>query len=164
MLSIHDEPDAADHDVAHLAVVSGKEKRIQDVVPLPSRQIDMVAVEHDQISAFSRLQRARGLGQRLRTANRGGAPQCRFDLQGVDYSHQCAACQPTLSVTLNASVAADADGSGATLRCVSPAVRLTGLQMLAGLGGEVPVSLSLNGQQFALQPMPLKVYSHPAPA
>ena len=95
---------------------------------------------------------------------RGGAPQCRFDLQGVDYSPQCAACQPTLAVTLNASVAADADGSGATLRCVSPAVRLTGLQMLAGLGGEVPVSLSLNGQQFALQPMPLKVYSHPAPA
>ena len=79
MLSIHDAPDAADHDVAHLAVVSGKEKRIQDVVPLPSRQIDMVAVEHDQIGAFSRLQRARGPGQRLRTANRGGAPQCRTD-------------------------------------------------------------------------------------
>ena len=95
---------------------------------------------------------------------RGGAPQCRFDLLGIDHSPECAACRPTPTVTLNASFAADADGSGGVLRCVSPAARLTRRQMLTGLGGEIPISISLNGQQFALQPTPLKVYSVPAPA
>jgi hypothetical protein len=96
---------------------------------------------------------------------RGSAPQCRFDLLGIDHSPQCAACRPTPTVTLNASFAADADGSGGgALRCVSPAARLTRHQMLTGLGGEIPISISLNGQQFALQPTTLKVYSTPAPA
>ena len=95
---------------------------------------------------------------------RGSAPQCRFDLLGIDHSPECAACRPTPTVTLNASFAADADGSGGVLRCVSPAARLTRRQMLSGLGGEIPISISLNGQQFALQPTPLKVYSVPAPA
>jgi len=29
--------------------------------------------------------------------------------------------------------------------------------MLTGLGGEIPISVSFNGQQFALQPTTLKV-------
>ena len=37
---------------------------------------------------------------------RGGAPQCRFDLLGIDHSPECAACRPTPTVTLNASFAA----------------------------------------------------------
>ena len=49
----------------------------------------------------------------------------------------------------------------AQLSCTSPEVKLTDRQMLDGRGATLPISVSLNAQQFTLLPTELQLYESP---
>ena len=63
------------------------------------------------------------------------------------------------SLTLRASIG---DGiGGPSVRCLSPSVELTYPQMVAGAGASLPISVSLNGQQYTALSQPLRLHEPP---
>ena len=105
----------------------------------------------------------------------GSAYQCRFDLRPlrvpsrtVDLMLLSDAAVLASPIAYNASeVTRPALTLSATyepgvgIRCLSPAVNLTYARLVSGEGAKLPISLSLNGQQFAEISQPLRLYEPP---
>ena len=112
--------------------------------------------------------------------DRGSVRHCRFDLRGLRVEPRAVALAQMADAALLASIvgfnASRAElpaltveasftpgpaGNGGMLSCLSPAVNLTDAQRIAARGASLPVSLSLNGQQFTTPGSPLLLHAPP---
>ena len=107
--------------------------------------------------------------------NMGSAYRCRFDLRHLRVPER----ETELMELADAALLNSATGfnssrdvrpsltleasrvPGGGLTCISPQVRLTHAHMIAGAGAAMPISISLNGQQYEGQPQSLGLFEPP---